>query len=103
MKTFFGSVFMKKEDLKEAGIDYPIKVEYYKRINEDEIIKKNNPRYGISVVKTEYIQDNIKIEHKEIPYITNDESKIDKILKIFKENEVTPIAAEEIICDFWKR
>ena len=103
MKTFFGSVFMKKEDLKEAGIDYPIKVEYYKRINEDEIIKKNNPRYGISVVKTEYIQDNIKIEHKEIPYITNDESKIDKILKIFKENEVTPIVAEEIICDFWKR
>lgn len=103
MKIFYGSVFIKKEELEEAGIEYPIKLEYYKRINEDEFIKNNNARYGIYIVKTEYIPNNIKIEDKEIQYITNDEGRIDKMLKIFKENEVTPIAIEDIIEDFNKR
>ena len=103
MKIFYGSVFIKKEELEEAGIEYPIKLEYYKRINEDEFIKNNNARYGIHIVKTEYIPNNIKIEDKEIQYISNDEGRIDKMLKIFKENEVTPIAIEDIIEDFNKR
>ena len=30
MKTFFGGKFIEKEKLTEAGIDYPIKLEYYK-------------------------------------------------------------------------
>ena len=37
LKTFFDGVFISKENLKEAGIKYPIKLEYYKQINEDEI------------------------------------------------------------------
>lgn len=39
MRTFFSSTFIKKETLKEAGIEHPIKLEYYKIINEDEMIK----------------------------------------------------------------
>ena len=30
MKTFFGGIFIQKEKLMEEGIDYPIKLEYYK-------------------------------------------------------------------------
>lgn len=41
MKTFFGGNFIKEEMLSEAGIYHPIKLEYYKRINEDEILKEN--------------------------------------------------------------
>ena len=34
MKSFYGGIFMKKENLEEAGIPYPIKLEYYKIIEE---------------------------------------------------------------------
>ena len=30
MKTFFGGMFMNKENLRKEGILYPIKLEYYK-------------------------------------------------------------------------
>ena len=36
LKNFFGSIFINRERLKEAGINYPIKVEYYKITNEEE-------------------------------------------------------------------
>ena len=99
MKTFFGGVFIKKESLVEAKIYHPIKLEYYKRINEDEIIGNKNAKYGISIVKTEYIQNTTKTESKELKYLSNDENKIEKLLNILKENEVTPIGVEDVISD----
>ena len=36
MKNFFGSIFINRDKLYEAGINYPIKVEYYKITNEEE-------------------------------------------------------------------
>ena len=99
MKTFFGGTFINKEQLKQEGKEYPIKIEYYKKINEDELVKSNNAKYGIYIVKTEYIPNNIKTEDKEIKYLTNDEQKVEKILDIFKRNEVTPVIMEDIIND----
>ena len=99
LKIFYTSTFIKKEKLEEAGISYPIKLEYYKIINEDEIMKGEKARFGIKVIKTEYRNNNTKIEEKEITYLSNDEKKIEKILNIFKENEVTPISVEDIIYD----
>ena len=103
MNSFFGGIFIEKKKLEGEGIRYPIKLEYYKRINEDEIIKKENPKYGITVIKTEYIPNNTKVERKDIKYLSNDETKINNIYKIFKNNEVTPIAVEEIISDLSKK
>ena len=54
MKNFFGSIFINRDKLSEAGINYPIKVEYYKIINEDKQIKSNKLIYGIQIIKTEY-------------------------------------------------
>lgn len=102
MKIFYCSTFIKKEELKEEGITYPIKLEYYKIINEDEIMKGEKARFGIKVVKTEY-KEKTKIEEKEITYLSNDEKRVEQILNIFKDNEVTPICVEEIIYDFWKK
>ncbi len=102
MKTFYGSIFIEKEKLREAGIRHPIKLEYYKMINEDKFINGNNEKYGVKIVKTEYKEKNIKIEDKTIKYLSNDEQKIDNILMILKENEVTPISLQDIICDFSK-
>lgn len=102
MRTFFGGKFIEKAKLAEAGIKYPIKLEYYKKINEDQFIKKENAKFGIEVVKTEYIPNNTKIENKEITYLSNDEQKVNEILTIFKENEVTPISVEDILSDLSK-
>lgn len=101
MKTFFGGTFIEKEKLEEAGINHPIKLEYYKQINEDDI-SSGKEKYGIHIVKTEYIPDNIKIETKSIKYVTNDELEENKILKIFKENQVTPINSEEVVLDLFR-
>lgn len=101
MKTFFGGTFMNKKQLEEAGINYPIKLEYYKNINENEWgkEKENFSRFGIKVVKTEYKPGETKVENKEIRYLSNDEKRINEVLTIFKEHEVTPIAAEDVLSD----
>lgn len=102
MRTFFGGAFIDKEKLEEAGIEHPIKLEYYKQINEDDI-NYGKQKYGIQIVKTEYIPDNLKIETKSIKYVTNDELEENRILNIFKENQVTPINSEEVILDLFRK
>ena len=103
MKTFFGSVFIEKEKLEEAGIKYPIKLEYYKQINEDEINSHKKAKYGIEIIKTEYKPDYTKVENKKIKYITNDEIEANQILDIFRTNQVTPINSEEVIVDLFRK
>lgn len=102
MKTFYGSIFIKREKLDEAGIKYPIKLEYYKIINEDEFVKENKAKYGIQIVKTEYLEDDVKIEERTLKYLSNDEEKINDLLEILKRNEVTPICIEDVVIDFSK-
>ena len=98
MKNFFGSIFINRDRLEEAGINYPIKVEYYKIINEEEKMKQNKLIYGIQIIKTEY-RDKIGIEQEKIEHITNDENEITKMLNIIKENEVTPIGLKDVILE----
>lgn len=102
LKNFFGSIFMNRDKLSEAGINYPIKVEYYKIINEEEKIKENKLIYGIQVIKTEY-KDKIGVEQEKIEHITNDETEIIKILDLIKEYEVTPIGLEDVILEIKSR
>ena len=103
LKTFFGSVFIKKKLLNESGIKHPIKLEYYKQINEDVIKSLEKTKYGIEIVKTEYRPDCTKVENKSIKYVTNDEIEANEILNIFKENQVTPINSEEVIMDLFRK
>ena len=98
MKNFFGSIFINRDELREAGINYPIKVEYYKITNEEEKIKQNKLIYGIQVIKTEY-RDKIGVEQNKIEHITNDEKEINKMLDLIKENEVTPIGLEDVVLE----
>ena len=103
MTTFFGGVFLNHETLAAAGINHPIKLEYYKKINEDELFQINKAKYGISIVKTEYEQGRIKVEEKGIKYLTNDEKRANYLLNLLKENYVTPIGLDDVICDFSKQ
>ena len=103
MKIFSGSKFIQKEKLEEAGIKYPIKLEYYKIINEDEIVKSKKAKFGIKIIKTEYKEEKSEIENKLIQHLSNDEKQIEEILETLKENEVTPVAVEDILADLSKK
>ena len=97
IKKFYGGIFIDKDKLSNEGIDYPIKIEYYKICDNtkfNEIVQ-----YGIEIVKTEYKNDDIIIENKEVRKITNEEKKINNILDKLKVNQVTPIVANYIIED----
>ena len=102
MKNFFGSIFINRDKLEEAGINYPIKVEYYKITNEQEKVKQNKLKYGIQIIKTEY-KDKIGVEQNKIEDITNDENEITKILYLMKNNEVTPMGLEDVILEIKNR
>ena len=102
LNIFFGGKFIKKEELKEAGIEYPIKLEYYKIINEDEFVNKTNEKYGIKIVKTEKAKNDVNVENETIKYLSNNEQKVDEILNILKQNEVTPITVKDVISDISK-
>ena len=95
MKTFFGGIFIEASKLKEAGIQYPIKVEYYKLNDED------NKKYVIEIIKKESKPKHIEIEKQELKSLSKDECKIERMLELFERNEVTPISAGEIIEDFF--
>ena len=99
MKKFFGGIFVKKETLAEADIKHPVKLEYYKIINEEEKLESKDFRFGIEIIKTEYIDEKVEIEKKEIKHLSNDEEKIDDILTVLKCNEVTPVSVEDVILE----
>ncbi len=103
MKTFYGSTFINKEKLEEGNIKYPIKLEYYKIINGDELNKNNATKFGINIIKTEYVENEPRVEEKEIKYLSNDEQKVNEVLSILKRNEVTPVIVEDVIVDFSKQ
>ena len=98
MKTFYGGVFISKVKLKEANIYNPIKLEYYKIKDE----KENKEEYGIEIIKTEYAENKVLTESKSVNNITDDENIANNVLELFKRNEVTPVAANEIIEDLFK-
>ena len=93
MKTFFDGVFVSRKTLEEAGVQYPIKLEYYKT----SIGENVETKFGIEIVKTEYINGTVSIEAKEVNNVANDEIKQNEILNILKNNEVTPIGLDDVL------
>ena len=103
MKHFYAGTFINRGDLRKVGIEYPIKLEYYRtKTNEEKIKNTNDIKYGIEIIKTSYIEDNIAVETSYIPDILRDEVRINKILDKLKQNKVTPVSAEYIIEDLLK-
>lgn len=96
MKTFYGDTYINKEELQKIGINYPIKLEYYKTCKEDTV---ENAIYGIEIIKRSYLNGNTNIEKRLIKDVNDDDCIINKILKTLKENQVTPISAQEVIDD----
>ena len=98
MKNFFGSLFIEKSMLKEAGINFEIKLEYYK-ISETH---KNKTMYGVEVIVTEYRKEKTYVETKEAKEIFESEEEIEYLLKLLKDNIVTPTCLDDVIEDYIK-
>ena len=96
MKTLYDGVFINENKLLEEGIKYPIKIEYYKTIAEKENVKN---KYGIEIIKTEYKNKNVNVETGKISNITNNLDEADKILKLLRDNEVTPVTMQDVLED----
>lgn len=103
MRTFFGCTFIEKEKLEDAGINHPIKYEYYKETNENYTNLQEKAKFGIQIVKTEYLPEGPKVETKSIKYITNDELEEHRILTVFKESQVSLTNSEEIISELLRK
>ena len=97
MKTFFDGIFI--DCSKHEEIEYPIKLEYYTIETEENVEAK----YGIEIVKTEFIDGTVKVESKKMENITDSKEKIKKILTILKNNEVTPIGMQDVLNDMFIR
>jgi len=94
LKTFFDGIFIDRNRLLEEGIEYPVKIEYFKTVTGKENVEN---KYGIEIVKTEFKNGNINIESNEVPNITKNNSEADRILKILRDNEVTPVAMQDVL------
>ena len=94
MKAFFDGVFINREILREQGIEYPIKLEYFKTSIEEENV---GTKYGIEIVKTEYLEDDVRIETNELKNVTSNIWEENRILKTLREYEVTPISLQDVI------
>lgn len=66
MKSFYGGTYISKELLAQNNIYHPIRLEYYKIESQS----KSKVFYGIEIVKTEYINEEVKIEKNELKDIT---------------------------------
>ena len=99
MKTFFDGVFIEKEKLEEAGIKYPIKLEYFRTSKEENVKRK----FGFEVVKTEYLDTKTNIEKRKVNNLTEDIEELDKILQILRKNEVTPVGVEDVLKEIFNQ
>ena len=97
IRKFYGGKFIDKEKLSNEGIDYPIKIEYFKIYDNEE--NKDITQYGLEVVKTEYKTEKVDIENKEVLKVTKEEKIINNILDKLKNNEVTPVITKYIVED----
>ena len=97
IKKFYGGKFINKEKLFKEGINYPIKIDYYKICDNTE--NKEITQYGLEIVKTEYKTEKINVENEQVLKVTKEEKIIDNILEKLKKNEVTPIIAKYIVED----
>ena len=100
MKTFFDEIFINTDKLKNEGIEYPVKLEYFKTINTEEDVEA---KYGIEIVKTDFVDGKVKTNSNIIKNITKYQDEIEKILNIFRNNEVTPCGMEDVLIDMFTK
>ena len=94
MKTFFDGIFIDEKELRDDSKQYPMKLEYYKTIVSGENVEA---KYGIEIVKTEFINGSVNVESNKFDNITSNVNEADKILTVLRNNKVTPIGMQDVL------
>lgn len=94
-KVFYGDTFLNSLDMQENQIPYLIELEYYKTYTE--LGEASSKVYGVEVIKTEHLDTGIEKETEKIELLTKDEALIDRIVKILRDYQVTPIALNDVV------
>ncbi len=97
-RSLFGKEMLQLEDLVDAGINHPIELEYY-RTSE---IYDTVTRFGVEIVKTDYLENGKKVVSRSLNLLTKDETKANNIIEILKRNKVTPSGLKESVTELIK-
>ena len=102
-KIFYGDIYLKEEELKENGIVYPIKLEYYKTKQEGQI-QEESETYGIEVIQKIYkTPEEVEEDKSSIHYVSKSEEETEHVLDILKVNGVMPVHTKEIVEELIKQ
>lgn len=100
MKKLYGKTKIDGENSGDFSKVFLIKLKYYK--TRELVTKENEKKFGIEVIKEELNGKN-KVKEKSVARnISNNEQFIERLLNIFVQNKVTPIATNEILSDLRK-
>lgn len=100
IRKLYGETTIGGQDLDFEKRNLSIHLKYYKTKNE--LSSKNTKKYGIEIIKEE-INGNNKIKEKSTAYeLSDNEQLIDKLLKVFVKNKVTPVTINDILTDLYK-
>ena len=100
VRKLYGETTIGGQDLDFERRNSSIHLKYYKTKNK--ISWKNTKKYGIEIIKEE-INGNNKTKEKSTAYeLSDNEQLIDKLLKLFVKNKVTPITINDILTDLHK-
>ncbi len=95
VKSIYGKTKLEFEDLIDAKIDHLIELTYYKIQNEND--------YAVEIVKTEHMEEGLKVESEIVDLFTNNENKTNNILELLKKNKVTPIGLRDTLVEIAKK
>ena len=95
-KRLFGKTIIDSSDSDEIKDNEKIELEYYETRN---LVGKSTRKYGIEVIKKKEMDEKFNIESKIVDNISNEVTKIDRLLEILMLNKVTPISVDDIISD----
>lgn len=100
IRKLYGEATIGGKELDLEKRNSSIHLKYYKTKNE--LPSKNAKKYGIEVIKEE-INGKSKTKEKSTAYeLSDNEQLIDKLLKIFVKNKVTPVTINDILTDLHK-
>ncbi len=94
VRKLYGETTIDGQDLESGKRNYKIHLKYYKT--------RNAKKYGIEIVKEERKGISRVKEKSTAKELSDNEQLIDKLLKIFVKNKVTPVTINDILSDLHK-
>lgn len=100
--TYYGATLLREDNTAETR-SKKIKLEYYSMEKQMSTKEEETTLYGITIVKKEYNNKDIKFERKTVEKVSSNKNIVMKIIRLLKDYKVTPIELEEVLEDLLKQ